>query len=299
MSTSYREFSHRQFIERVRVAWRELKDCRLCARECGVDRTAGERGFCRTKCLPAVASFGPHPGEEAPLRGTRGSGTIFFCGCNLRCVYCQNYDISRADSGWEISLSRLGRIMLSLEHRGCHNVNLVSPSHVIPQVIAGLFWAAERGLSIPIVFNTAGYDALRGLKLLDGLVDIYMPDMKYADSETAERLSAAPDYPEVNRESVKEMHRQVGNLKLDERGLACRGLLVRHLVLPGGLAGTGKIVQFIADEISPETYTNVMGQYYPAYRAHEFEDLDKPTTRSDLRSALKMARGVGLRRVHF
>jgi putative pyruvate formate lyase activating enzyme len=235
-------------------------------------------------------------GEEDPLRGTHGSGTIFFSWCNLRCQYCQNADISQHGHGQAVEPEEIAAMMLALQAQGCHNINLVSPSHVVPAILTALLHAVEAGLRIPLVYNTGGYDALETLRLLDGVVDIYMPDMKYADAQVAHRLSQVEDYPEVNRAAVKEMHRQVGDLVLDQRGIAQRGLLVRHLVLPGGLAGTAEIARFLAQEVSTETYINLMDQYRPCYRAHQFPPLDRPITAQEYAEALQAARQAGLHR---
>jgi putative pyruvate formate lyase activating enzyme len=214
-----------------------------------------------------VSSYGPHFGEEAPLVGRHGSGTIFFTYCNLHCAFCQNYTISQLGEGSPVSPEALAGMMLSLQVKGCHNINLVSPTHVVPYILEALALAAAKGLRLPLVYNTGGYDSLETLKLLDGVIDIYMPDMKYSDGQTAQELSDIRDYPEVNQAAVKEMHRQVGDLLTDESGVATRGLLVRHLVLPDGLAGTEGVVKFLAEEISPNTYLNVMAQYHPCYHA--------------------------------
>jgi len=299
MVASYLNLCTTEFLEKIEKAWAGLKNCTLCPRECAVDRTAGELGFCRTGLLPYVASFGPHPGEEAPLRGKVGSGTIFFCGCNLRCEYCQNYDTSQLMLGRKVSLSELGDIMLRIQEYGCPNVNLVSPSHIIPQILASLYWAKSRGLKIPLVYNTGGYDSLKSLRLLEAVVDIYMPDMKYQDSEVAARLSKAGDYPKVNREAIKEMHSQVSDLEIDEDGTAKKGLLVRHLVLPQYLASTAEAAKFLAQEISTDTFVNIMGQYYPAHRAREHEDISKPVRRRTVRKAKQEAKDAGLWRIYI
>jgi putative pyruvate formate lyase activating enzyme len=281
---------------RVAQAYRHLEACDLCGRECGVNRRVSAEGTgCHTGERALVSSSGPHFGEEDPLVGSGGSGTIFFSWCNLRCQYCQNYEISQEGMGHEVEPEDLARMMLGLQGRGCHNINLVSPSHVVPQILAGLFIAAEAGLSLPLVYNTGGFDSSKALALLDGVVDIYMPDMKYADPAIARRFSRVGNYPAVNQAAVKEMHRQVGDLTLDERGVARRGLLVRHLVLPSGLAGTAEIVRFLRDEISPNTYFNVMAQYRPCYRAHELPPLDRPLTHEEYASAVRLAEGAGLR----
>jgi putative pyruvate formate lyase activating enzyme len=282
---------------RAAEALGRLEACDICARECLVNRRQGELGVCHTGERARVSSYGPHLGEENPLRGWRGSGTIFFSRCNLHCQYCQNYDISQTDDGEEVEPEALASIMLRLQAAGCHNINLVSPSHVVPQILLAVLVAAQAGLRLPLVYNTGGYDSLATLRLLDGVVDIYMPDMKYADSTLAERYSQAPNYPEVNRAAVREMHRQVGDLQIDANGLATRGLLVRHLVLPGGLAGTGQIVRFLAGEISRGTYLNVMDQYRPAYRAAAYPELNRRISREEYQSAVRLALEAGLSRL--
>jgi len=284
-----------ELMRRVEQAYAHLSSCDLCAQECHVDRHT-ERGVCRTGLLAVVSSYGPHHGEEDPLRGWRGSGTIFFTHCNLKCQFCQNYDISQLGEGNQVEPKELAAMMLDLENMGCHNINLVSPSHVVAQILAAVAIAAQAGLRLPLVYNTGGYDSLVALGLLDGVVDIYMPDMKYADAKLALRLSKARNYPEVNRAAVKEMHRQVGDLVMDEHGIARRGLLVRHLVLPGGLAGTAEIAHFLADEISRDTYINVMAQYRPAYKASEHPPLDRRITPKEHAEAVAICREAGLHR---
>ena len=280
---------------RVARAFARLEACDICARECGVNRHLSAEGAgCRTGLRAVVSSAGPHFGEERPLVGRGGSGTIFFSWCNLRCQFCQNAEISQLGYGREVEAEDLAQMMLGLQARGCHNINLVSPSHVVPQILAGLLLAAEAGLHLPLVYNTGGYDSLKTLALLDGVVDIYMPDMKYADEEVARRFSGVRDYPAVNQAAVKEMH-QVGDLVTDERGVAQRGLLVRHLVLPEGLAGTAKIVRFLREECSPQTYINVMAQYRPCYRAYELPPLDRPVTAQEYQEAVRLAQEAGLR----
>ncbi len=283
--------------ERIPRAYEHLSICDVCARNCKVDRRAGQVGVCRTGDRAKVSSHGPHLGEEDPLRGWRGSGTIFFTRCNLKCQFCQNSDISQADAGYEVEPEELASIMLELQARGCHNINFVSPSHVVPQIMAAVLIAAEAGLRLPLVYNTGGYDSMAMLRLLDGVIDIYMPDMKYADAEIARRYSKISNYPHVNQIAVREMHRQVGDLQINDAGLAVRGLLVRHLVLPENLAGTADIVQFLATEISPNTYLNLMDQYRPAYKAHYFPELNRRITRSEYGAAVKMAWDAGLRRL--
>jgi len=283
--------------ERVAQAYEHLSICDVCAWNCDVDRRSGQIGVCRTGERARVSSYGPHLGEEDPLRGWRGSGTIFFTRCNLKCQLCQNHDISQTDGGYEVEPEQLASIMLELQAQGCHNINFVSPSHVVPQILAAVFIAAEAGLRLPLVYNTGGYDSMAMLNLLDGVVDIYMPDMKYADVEVARRYSKISDYAQVNQAAVREMHRQVGELQVSKTGLALRGLLVRHLVLPDNLAGTDQIVRFLATEISRQTYLNLMDQYRPAYKAHHYPELNRSITRQEYQDAVKMARDAGLSRL--
>lgn len=283
---------------RAQAAWQHLADCDLCARYCHVNRFTGVEGaVCRTGQLARVASYGAHHGEEDVLRGTRGSGTIFFSWCNLRCVYCQNWDLSQRGIGREVEPADLAAMMLDLQAQGCHNINLVSPSHVVAQVIAAVSIAAERGLRLPLVYNTGGYDSVEALRLLDGIVDIYMPDMKYGDSALARRYSKVRGYVEVNRAAVKEMHRQVGDLVIDDRGLARRGLLVRHLVLPGQLAGTEQVLAHLANEVSRQTYVNLMDQYHPCYRAGEYPELARALRVEEYDAALAAAVRHGITRL--
>ncbi len=284
--------------KRAREAERHLEDCDLCARYCHVNRRETIRGaVCRTGERAVVCSFGPHHGEEDPLRGTRGSGTIFFSWCNLRCIFCQNWEISWKGQGREATADEIADMMLGLQAARCHNINFVSPSHVVAQILAALPVAAERGLRLPLVYNTGGYDSPEALALLDGVIDIYMPDMKYGDSALAKKYSHVPDYVRVNRAAVREMHRQVGDLVLDEHGIARRGLLVRHLILPEGIAGTGRVLKFLAEKISPNTYLNLMDQYRPCYRAGGYPELDRPITSSEYREALEIARRYGIARL--
>lgn len=282
---------------RAAAAYDRMAACDLCARYCGVNRLEGAPGVCRTGVLASVSSYGPHLGEEDPLRGWRGSGTIFFSRCNLRCQFCQNFEISQQDSGREVTGEELAAMMLELQALGCHNINLVSPSHVVAQILEAVAIAAERGLHLPLVYNTGGYDSPEALRLLDGVIDIYMPDMKYADGRMSRRYSGVSDYPQVNRAAVREMHRQVGDLQIDDHGLAKRGLLVRHLVMPNDVAGTAEIVRFLAEEISPDTYVNIMAQYRPAYRAHRMEGINRRITRQEYRRAERAAQAAGLWRL--
>jgi len=283
--------------EKAAQAGSLLESCMLCPRKCGVDRLAGETGFCKTGKFSRVSSYSPHFGEEAPLVGTHGSGTIFFTHCNLLCLFCQNFDISHQGVGHEVADDELAAIMLTLQNQGCHNINFVTPSHVVPQILAALEIAVEHGLDVPLVFNSGGYDRPTTLKLLDGVFDIYMPDFKFWESQVAESSCQAGDYPEVARRALAEMHRQVGDLQIDDAGIARRGLLIRHLVLPGGLAGTRKIMRFIAQKISPDSYVNVMSQYRPCGRAVEVNGLDSPLSPGDFQSAVQAAKEEGIKRL--
>ncbi|MGQ9552666.1 MAG: radical SAM protein [Anaerolineae bacterium] len=283
--------------ERVRQSYELLAACMLCPRRCRVNRLEDQRGACHTGLYPIVASYGPHFGEEAPLVGSGGSGTIFFSGCNLNCSYCQNYEISQFVEGEETTPQAIASMMLELQVRGCHNINLVSPTHVVPQVLAAVALAAQSGLRLPIVYNTGGYDAPRAMRLLDGVVDIYMPDAKYASSEIAQRLSGIKQYAAVNRAMIREAYRQVGSLRINRQGVAERGLLVRHLVLPNSLAGSEEVMAFLAREISIHTYVNVMDQYRPCYRASSDALLARRLTREEYRAAVAAARAVGLYRL--
>ena len=280
--------------ERVAEAYTHLSICDVCAWECPVDRRSGKIGVCRTGELAKVSSYGPHFGEETPLSGTRGSGTIFFTRCNLRCQYCQNHDISQTDRGEELEPEAISSMMLELQSRGCHNINFVSPSHVVPQIMAAVLNAAQAGLRIPLVYNTGGYDSMSMLKLLDGVIDIYMPDMKYSDPAIARRFSKIRNYPQINQQAVKEMHNQVGDLIVDKSGIAMRGLLVRHLVLPNNLAGTVEVIRFLSEEISQRTYLNIMDQYHPAYKAHHIPDLNRRITTQEYQTAIDAAVTAGM-----
>jgi len=283
--------------QRVDQAYQLLTRCCLCAWECGVNRRAGKVGVCKTGERARVSSYGPHSGEEDPLRGWRGSGTIFFSSCNMHCQFCQNHEISQSALGYEVEPEGLAAIMLELQSSGSHNINLVSPSHVVPQILAAVLIAAKAGLRLPLVYNTGGYDSIEALNLLEGVIDIYMPDMKYASSQVARHYSKIPHYAEINRAAVCEMHRQVGDLMIDERGLATRGLLVRHLVLPNGVAGSVEIFQFLASEISPNTYINIMTQYRPAFNASQFPKISRRPNQREFHAAYEAAREAGLHRL--
>ncbi|MFN3307564.1 MAG: radical SAM protein [Anaerolineales bacterium] len=283
--------------ERAETAREHLNHCDLCGWECGVNRLNGKLGVCKTGEVAYLSSFGPHHGEENPLRGWRGSGTIFFAGCNLRCQYCQNYEISHLYQGYAVTPTELAEIMLHLQAIGCHNINLVSPSHVIVPILQALVLARAKGLHLPLVYNTGGYDSLSALGLLEGIIDIYMPDMKYSDAHLAQKYSRIANYPTINQQAVKEMHRQVGDLVIDENGIAQRGLLIRHLVLPNQVAGSGQILRFIAQEISLNTYLNIMDQYRPIFQAHRYSEINRRITSQEYKEVIALARSLGLNRL--
>jgi putative pyruvate formate lyase activating enzyme len=286
-----------KLAEKIRSVRSMLHACTLCPRECRVDRLSGQTGVCKTGAYAWVSSYTPHYGEEAPLVGTNGSGTIFFAHCNLLCIFCQNFDISHEGIGQEVSAEQLAAIMIDLQRMGCHNINFVTPSHVVWQILEALAIAAENGLRVPLVYNSGGYDRVETLQLLEGVFDIYMPDFKFWDPRVAEETCNAPDYPEVARNALREMHRQVGDLVIDGNGIARRGLLVRHLVLPESLAGTREIMRFIADDISTNTYVNIMTQYRPCGRAAEVRELAAYPTETDFQKARRAAIEAGIRRL--
>jgi putative pyruvate formate lyase activating enzyme len=283
--------------EKIEKAFSLLENCSLCPRNCGVNRIKGEKKFCGAGLLPEVSSYSPHFGEESPLVGHHGSGTIFMTHCNLKCLFCQNYSISHGKEGREISFERLAGMMVELQMMGCHNINFVTPTHFVPQILKALPLAVERGLKVPLVYNTGGYDSVEALKLLDGVFDIYMPDFKYADGKIAEEYSQASDYPEKAKLAFKEMHRQVGDLLLDERGIALKGLLVRHLVLPHGLAGTREVMHFLAQEISENTYVNIMDQFYPCGKISHNSPLNRRITQGEYSEAVEAAKKEGITRL--
>lgn len=284
--------------KRAQKARNLLDSCTLCPRQCKVNRNQDEIGICGIGREARVASYGPHFGEEQPLVGTHGSGTIFFCGCNLHCVFCQNEDISRADGeGVSVDASQLAAVMLELQAGGCHNINLVTPSHVVPQILEALLTAVPMGLHLPLVYNTGGYDDENTLALLDGVVDIYMPDFKFWEPETSKRYARAPDYPERARRAITVMHTQVGELQIDDHGLAVRGLLVRHLLMPDMLDQSKEIFSFLATSISKDTYINIMDQYRPCGKASRFKELDRTIMATEHSQALALAREAGLHRI--
>ena len=282
--------------KRINELYRILESCKLCPRKCGVNRLAGEKGFCKSGKDLEVSSFGPHFGEESPLVGRGGSGTIFLTNCNLLCIYCQNFDISHLGYGEIRSESQVAEYMITLQNRGCHNINFVTPTHFAPQLVKSIKLAIERGLRLPIVWNCGGYENIEVIKMLEDVVDVYMPDIKYGDEEPAEKYSKAPDYFQVAKGVVKEMHNQVGDLKINEQGIAYRGLLIRHLVLPNDLAGSKKVLTFIAKEISTDSFVNVMSQYRPAGKAYQSEDLRRRVTWKEVYKVRNIAKTLGLTR---
>lgn len=292
MLTSYLEkLTIKDLRERADALLQLLSECRICPNECSVNRTEGEEGiYCHSTNEIKISSYAPHFGEEPPLVGFSGSGTIFFTNCNLSCVFCQNYDISQFGHGSTVSIEQLSEFMITLQNRGCHNINLVTPTHFVPQIISALAIAVEKGLEIPIVYNCGGYESVETLKLLEDIVDIYMPDIKYSNNETASQLSGIKNYWDVAQSAVIEMHRQVGDLHINRRGIAKRGLLIRYLVLPNDLAGSEKVIDFVADRISKDTYINIMDQYYPAYKANSFNELNRRITNDEYDRVIEYAR---------
>jgi putative pyruvate formate lyase activating enzyme len=282
--------------QRIRVLKELLKECRLCPRECRVNRLNGDVGYCKAPSKLMVSSAFPHFGEEPPLVGYHGSGTIFLTHCNLRCVFCQNYDISHLGRGEQITSSEMARAMVRLQEMGCHNINFVTPTHYASQIVASLPEAIEMGLSLPIVYNCSGYESIEVLQLLEGVIDIYMPDAKYMDEKFSKQFSNAPDYPVVIKKVLKEMHRQVGDLKTNSKGIAEKGLLIRHLVMPGGVASSEAVLKFIAEEISPHSYVNIMVQYRPEYQAYEYSEINRRITHKEYMEAIQMAKRFHLHR---
>ncbi|UCF64552.1 MAG: 4Fe-4S cluster-binding domain-containing protein [bacterium] len=293
---SYLRIKDDQFMRKIKQGRSLLKNCEVCPRNCHVNRLDGELGECRSGYEPIVSSFFLHFGEEAPLVGTHGSGTIFIGGCNLQCVFCQNYETSHLLEGQPVSIAQLVKMMLTLQENSCHNINIVTPSHIVPQLVEALYQAKQQGLSVPLVYNTGGYDSMKSLQLLDGLVDIYMPDFKFYSDTLASRYTAVQDYGTVAREAIREMHRQVGDLII-EQGLAKKGLLVRHLVMPGMVNDSEKIFQFLATHISPNTYVNVMPQFRPAGETGYYPEIGRSLHYTEFLEAIRRAQEIGLRRL--
>jgi putative pyruvate formate lyase activating enzyme len=284
-----------KLAERIEQAYAQFSECRLCPRQCGANRIKGERGFCRAPTQALVYSAHPHFGEEVPLVGQKGSGTIFFSNCNLRCVFCQNWPISHEGHGVAVEDPELADMMLRLQKIGCHNINLVTPTHVMPNILKATRLAFQKGLRIPLVYNTSGYERVEILKLLDGIVDIYLPDMKFMQDDPAERyLAGAADYPEITKRAVLEMHRQVGVLELDANGAARRGMVIRHLVMPNRAAGTKEFVEWVAASLPKTTYVNIMHQYHVDYKAFEYAEISRGITSAEYLEAMEWAEASGL-----
>jgi len=304
----YLNLSDKELAEKEKALFKVLENCQICPRQCRNNRVKGEKGFCQLGYLPVVSSFQPHFGEERVLvgqprwgpgtqQGKHGSGTIFFTSCNLACLFCQNYEISQLRQGEEVSFEKLAEMMLKLQEIGCHNINFVTPTSQVPQIIKALIMAKNQGLKIPLVYNTNAYDSVTILKLLKGIVDIYMPDAKYADNKVSLKYSNAPNYFEIIKKAIKEMHQQVGDLVVNQEGIATKGLLVRHLVLPNNLAGSKEIFNFLAKEISPDTFLNIMDQYHPCYQAYDYPELSRPITSEEYQEAVNLAKCEGLTRL--
>ncbi len=293
-SPGYLRLSRREFERRIEILYGRLERCDICPRRCGVNRYVSHRGLCGMTDRLKVASINLHFGEEPPISGKGGSGTIFFSGCPLRCKFCQNYPISQLRNGYFLTEEELAERMVELQERGAHNINLVTPSHFVPQFLKALYLARDRGLTIPIAYNTSGYDSVDTLKLLDGVVDIYMPDIKYADNVWARKISSAPDYWDVVRDAVREMYRQVGGLRMDEDGIAYRGVIIRHLVLPGNISGTDRVFKFIAEELGRDVYISLMSQYFPTYRAIGDPDVGRRITYEEYQKAIDLLHEYGL-----
>lgn len=293
---AYLNLEKEELQARSRKLIKLLEDCTLCPRKCHVNRLEDEIGTCKTGRRAMVSSYSPHFGEESPLVGKHGSGTIFFTNCSLNCIFCQNYDISHLGAGEEVSSSTLARMMISLQNMGCHNINLVTPSHVTAQIVSALIIAIEHGLDIPLVYNSSGYDNTEALQLLDGIIDIYMPDFKFASEHIAGITCDAPDYLDVSKKALKEMHRQVGDLKTDKNGIAERGLMVRHLVMPNDAAGTEELMNYISKEVSLNTYLNIMDQYRPCGEAYKLQNLSRSITNTEFQAAINAAKKAGITR---
>ena len=282
---------------RIDAAWAMMARCELCPHRCGAQRLAGEQGMCRTGAQPRVSSWTLHAWEEPPISGSRGSGTIFFSGCTGRCIYCQNYPISQLGYGQPVSTERLAEMMVELQHRGAHNINFVTPTHVMPHILAALPAAIEKGLRLPLVYNTSGYERVESLRLLEGVIELWLPDSKYADDAVARRLSGFVNYVENNRAALGEIYRQVGHrLLLDNEGIARRGMIVRHMVLPGRLAGTEEVLAWLARALSPRVHVSLMDQYFPAYRALEDPVLGRKIRWREYQAALEAFDEAGLAR---
>ncbi len=295
MRSSYLESDQNQTFQKLTdKAWSLLESCSICPRRCGINRLQDQKGFCKTGLKPRVCNYMAHHGEEPPISGKNGSGTIFFSYCNMHCAYCQNYEFSQEGEGREVDFQELADMMLELQNLGCHNLNLVTPTHVMPQILKSLELAIKKGFRLPIVYNTGGYELPEIIKLLDGIVDIYLADMRYSDNKMAIKYSNAPDYPKYNQNSIKEMQRQVGIAQFDGPGIIKKGLIVRHLVLPNNISGTAKIMRFIAGDLSRDTYISLMSQYYPCYRCVNFPELNRRITQEEYQEAQNLMHEYGL-----
>lgn len=283
---------------KIKEAYRKLESCDLCPRNCRINRLKGEKGYCKSGAEPIISDFFPHFGEEKVLVGRTGSGTIFFTNCNLGCIFCQNYSISHLGIGEKVSIENLAKIMLYLQSLKCNNINLVTPTHFVPQILASLKIAILEGLNIPLVYNTSGYENIETLRILEGVIDIYMPDIKFISKEVARKLANAEDYPEIAKEALKEMQRQVGDLVINEDGIAERGLIVRHLLLPNNLSGIEEWLEFLKEEISPNVFINIMDQYRPLYRAWEYPEINRVITWEEYKVAIRLAKDKGFRRIY-
>jgi len=299
MLLGYLSLSEKEWQKRIEKLFKILEKCELCPRKCQVNRLKGEEGFCKLKFLPKVSAYHPHFGEEKVLVGKYGSGTIFLTSCNLACVYCQNYEISQLRIGKEVSFERLAEMMIELQKIGCHNISFVTPTPQVPQIVKAVYLAAKKGLKIPLVYNTNSYDSVEVLKLLEGIFDIYLPDAKYSDDRIALKYSQAPNYFEIMKKAIEEMHRQVGDLKINEKGIAIKGLLVRHLVLPNGLSGSEKIFEFLAKEVSKNTFLNIMDQYWPAFKAYKFQELSRRIRKEEFENVISLAQKFGFKRIYY
>ncbi len=288
-------FDNGKLSKVIEKTFKLLESCVICPRKCKVNRLKGEKGFCKTALLPKVFSCTPHHGEEPPISGYNGSGTIFFSECNMRCCYCQNFEFSQSGKGTEVEIEKLADYMLRLQDIKCHNINLVTPTHIMPQILKALHIAIPKGLKIPICYNTSGYELPEIIKLLDGIVDIYLPDMRYSDNKSAKKYSFAPDYPSYNQKSIKEMHRQVGIAQIGELGIIKRGMIIRHLVLPNRISGTEKIMKFIAEEISKETYISLMSQYFPCHKVKKTDPIGRRITFEEYQEAQDIMHKYGLK----
>jgi len=299
MYPSYLNLERTELKERIETLFEILKNCEICPRKCHVNRLKGEKGYCKLGYLPKISAYHPHFGEESVLVGKYGSGTIFMTSCNLSCIYCQNYEISQLRVGREISFDELGEIMIELQNLKCSNINFVTPTPQIPAILKSIQIAIEKGLKIPLVYNTSAYDSLDVLKILEGIFDIYLPDAKYSDNKISLKYSNVQDYFEIMKKAIKEMHRQVGDLTLNNEGIAIKGLMIRHLILPNNLAGSEKIFEFIAKEISKDTFINIMDQYWPAYKAYQYPEISRRINENEFKEVINLAKKFGLRRLYF